>query len=203
MSMKEASNQAVTGSDDAAALSDAIRRVRQEARSVADAAGLIITEGEQPSSNARGQVATLQAKVADFQGVAADLDSLLTRKQAHERQLAAQLDVLRQADSEHAGERQRLRQRLHATQEALRHANAALQGVRQVYKLLRQETLKVTDSIRVPMLQEENHRKYFEAEWFAFLESGRLSASVDTERALREPGDEPLQPVSAPVISQH
>lgn len=202
MSIEERPAQAAAGADGAAALAEAVRRVRQEARAIAEAADLVAGGEKESAPDREGGVTALQARVADFRSLTVDLERLLEDRHAHESQLASQLDVLRQADHEQAVQRQQLQQRLRQTQEALRYANASLQGLRQIYRLLCQEVLEVTDCIRVPMLQEATHSAHFTAEWSAFLASGRLSPSVEAERALRQGDDEPLTAVTAQAVLQ-
>lgn len=120
-------------------------------------------------------------------------------RQEHERQLRLELDALRHADQQRAADHLRVRERLYRTQEALRYANASAEALRQVDRLLRQEVLKVCDSIQIPMLREDVRSKHFDAVWFKFIESGRLSASVDCERALRDASDEPLSLITTPT----
>ena len=190
------------GADPAAALSNAVRRLRQEARSIAEAANAIVATGAPSASDLGGPIAAFQARVAEFQGVTLQLDEFLEGRQEHDRQLASQLDALREADQHRATEHQRLGQRLSRTQEALRYANASAEALRHVDKLLRREVLKVTDSIRTPMLREETRSAHFNAAWSKFLASGRLSPALDIERALRETSDEPLSLVTAPTALQ-
>jgi len=202
MSMEETLGQAAAGADPTAALSNAVRRVRQAARSAAEAAHAIVTSRAQSASDLEAPIAAFQARVADFQSFTVNLDALLESQQGHERQLVSQLDALREADQQRAAEHQRLGQRLYRTQEALRYANASGEALRQVDRLLRQEVLKVTDCIQTPMLQDERRSAHFDAAWFEFLESGRLSPSVDMERALRDASDEPLPLVTARSVPQ-
>ena len=192
MNMEETLDQTATGADPTAAFSNAVRQRGQQARSVTGAAHAIVTSGAQSASDLGEHIAAFCARVAELQRVTLHFDDLLEGQQEHERQLRLELDALRHADQQRAAEHQRVRQRLYRTQEALRYANASAEALRHVDRLLRREALKVCDGIQIPMLQEETRSRHFNAAWFGFLESGRLSPALDIERALRETSDDPL-----------
>lgn len=182
MRSKSSPGEASADATHAGALSEAVRRAHEDARSVVNAAhGIVTRAGQgQQAAGLDGEIDALRASVGRFEDATLALGVLLNAQQEQQRQHVVNL--------------QRLKQRLTDTQTALRYSSAALVALETVHRLLRRQAEQVSDFTRISMLDSGRYQATHTAAWFEFIASGRLSPAVEVEQSLRDVGDEPLPP---------
>jgi hypothetical protein len=177
----------------AEALSEAICQARKDAQSVADVANRIVARWKQHAPDQDdGIIDEIQASLRRFQSIAVHVNALLDDREEQQRE----------ADRQRASDFQRLQRRLTDTQAALRHSSAASVALQTVHRLLRQQARQVTDFTRVGMLDDAQYQAQYDAAWFDFMASQRLSPAAAVERALRDVNDEPLPSFARPTVSR-